>query len=154
MMILIILLGLLFICALLLCLAIWRENRGPFPRIKLKDFKKFYALNPERWDIVHDYVGCNTSGVEYEYFSFGFIDYMKYLSWKDELEANEKTKASMESIQRMLDAVKEDIAKAKEQEEANSMDEFIKQLLIDIKDRHIEPEIPSLPELLKKYGVE
>lgn len=153
MIILIIFLGLLFICALLICLAVWRENRGPFPRIKLKDFKKFYALNPERWDIAHDYVGCKTSGAKYEYFSFGFIDYMKYLSWKDELESDEKTKTSMESIQRMLDAVKEDIAKVKAREATDSM-AGITQLLKDIEAQGIDCVPPSLIEFLKKHGIE
>lgn len=148
-----IILGMLLIFALVMYWLTWLDTCGNYPRIKLKDFEKFYALNPERWVINGDYVGCKTDKGKYEWFCFGFIDYVKYMMWLGKLSNDKKAKAHMESTQRMLDSVKEDIAKAKAREATDSM-VGIAQLLKDIEAQGIDCVPPSLIELLKKYDIE
>lgn len=131
----------------------WLEHCKDYPRIKLKDFKKFYALNPERWHMRGCHVGCKTSSCRYEYFQFGFVDFGRYLAWQHKIDKNHKAKAHMEATQRMMDAVKEDIAAAKEKENANQVVTAFK-ILEELRKMNMDDECPSLVELLKKYDIE
>ena len=139
----------------LIVFMVWRCDKRQYNKIKFKDFKKFYELNPERWRCETSYVLCSIKNdfAKYEMFAFKFIDECKYRLWRrrcNQISANKKRAAA---TQRMLDAVKEDIVKAKAREATNSM-AGISQLLKEIKDQKLTDELPSLAELLKKYGVE
>ena len=139
---------------LLIVFAISRWENRQYNKIKFKEFKKFYELNPERWNCQTDYVMCKiTTDYDYEVFAFNFIDECKYRLWRRSLNKTNMNKEHVEATQRMLDAVKEDIAKAKAQEVTNSM-AGITQLLKDIKTQGIDCVPPSLIELLKKYDIE
>ena len=131
-----------------------RWDKRHCPKIKFKDFKRFYELNPKRWRCDTDYVQCQ---IEREYdcemFVFTFVDECKYRIWRRKCSKHKENQKRNKSIQRMLDAVKADIASAKAQETTDSIAAF-KQLLKEIKDQKMTDELPSLAELLKKYGVE
>ena len=85
MIILAILLGVLF-TALLVMFIDWKESSGKHPRIKFEDFKKFYALNHNRWYIYDARVECripwtNAWSGSNESFVFNFVDYYKDKLW-------------------------------------------------------------------------
>jgi hypothetical protein len=134
---------------------VWRCDKRQYNKIKFKDFKKFYELNPKRWRCETSYVFCSIKGDfdEYEVFMFKFIDECKYRLWRRRCNKVSANKERAAATQRMLDAVKEDIANAKAQETTDLMAAF-KQLFKEIKDQKMTDELPSLAELLKKYGVE
>lgn len=131
----------------------WRFDHRNWPRIKFEDFKKFYALNSNRWVIGNDYVKCKLDENKCEGFEFNFIDFCKYKRWKRKLDDHKRNADSMESIQRMMDVVKEDIAAAKEKENANQVVTAFK-LLEELRKMNMDGECPSLIELLKKYNIE
>lgn len=137
----------LWITALAILTAIHLDKRQ-YNKIKFKEFKKFYELNPDRWRCETDHVYCQI-GKEYdcEVFMFSVIDECKYRLWRRNRDKINMNKTHAKATQRMLDAVKEDIAKAKKKETTHSVGAFL-QLL---KDTNVESELPSLAELLKKY---
>lgn len=139
----------------LIVFVVWRCDKRQYNKIKFKDFKKFYELNPKRWRCETSYVFCSIKDdfYEYEVFMFKFIDECKYRLWRRRCNKVSANKERAAATQRMLDAVKEDITKAKAQEATNSM-VGIAQLLKEIKDQNLTDKLPSLAELLKKYGVE
>lgn len=122
----------------------WRLDNRHYPKIKFKDFKKFYELNPKRWWCANNYVKCRVNN-EYdcEIFFFKFIDECRYRIWRRKRDKHKVNKKHNQSIQRMLDAVKEDVAKAKEKEAVNMIDLFTKEL----------ENVPSLIKALEKHGV-
>ena len=121
----------------------WRMMNENLPRIKFKDFTKFHALNDRRWTLGVDYVKCKLGGDACEVFEFSFIDFLKYRFWKRKNDSHQRNSDNIQSIQRMMDAVKEDIAKAKEKETTNIIDLLVK-----------EPDrIPSLLKILEENGI-
>lgn len=147
-----IILSMLLIFALEMYWSTWLDTCGNYPRIKFKDFKKFYALNPERWNVLDEHVGCKTSSGKYEYFRFGFIDFGRYIMWQVKIAQGHTTQAHMEVTQRMMNAVKEDIDAAKAKENINQSAAF--KILEDLRKMNMTDECPSLVELLKKYGID
>lgn len=133
----------LLIFLLALAIAYYQAN-SILPKIKFNDFKKFYELNPKRWRCETDYVYCQV-GSEYdrEAFSFSFIDKCKYKIWRRKCDKHKVNQKHNQSTQRMLDAVKEDITKAKEKEAINTIDLFVKEL----------DSIPSLLKTLEEHGI-
>jgi hypothetical protein len=95
------------------------------PKLKLKSFLTFYAINPDRW-ILHEWcVTCKIPRenhypmlvVNYteEGFHFSYIDTCRYCLWYKNLQKR-KTKQSLDkSTLRMLEAVKLDIAAIEDQ---------------------------------------
>lgn len=105
----------LILASLLVMVIDWCFEKGTMARIKFSAFKKFYALNPDRWDLANSYVICRSeqgSLIHCDLFSFGFIDFYKYKLWyyKDEKDCEEKQKAK--ELARMIVAVKKDIENA------------------------------------------
>lgn len=113
---------------MLLLTLIGYETNGV--KIKFKSFKKFYEINPDRWDLCYGYVRCNTGKMFiYEDFHFGFIDFIKYKLWYKMLERNQNKRREAESISRMITAVKQDIANTEciaKQEVQDAQDIFLK----------------------------
>ena len=134
--------ALAFVCsALIITLAIgafigglfaileYLDKKYGYPKIDFKSFKKFYVLNPSRWTCHSSYVTCHTSkGCGYDNFSFGFIDYYKYKCWMKAQDRQHTENIHNESMQRMMDAVKIDIANS--EAEAKRMHE---KLLADLR---------------------
>ena len=139
----------LWILLLVFAFAYYQAN-SLLPKITFKNFKKFYELNPKRWRCETDYVQCRIDKeYNYEAFNFSFIDECKYRIWRRKRAKHNVNQKRNKSIQRMMDAVKEDIASAKK----NEMDEM-QNLIDDLKQLNTMAELPSLAELLKKYGAE
>lgn len=84
-------------------------------KLKFKSFKRFYNINPDRWDLDDAFVVCkcntNSWNTTKEYFYFGFIDYIRYKFWRRNLNKRDKEKAHAQSTARMINSVREDIKK-------------------------------------------
>lgn len=114
--------GALFFCILLILFINWIfERSNSAPKIKFKDFKKFYLINPDRWKLYSVTVGCldeskysYTFGHHYIVLNFSYSDYLKYVLWKFMLEHRKKNIKSTETMLRVVELVKKDIAKSEE----------------------------------------
>jgi hypothetical protein len=109
------------------------------PKIKFEAFKKFYAINPDRWNLDIGYVKCkivneNKSayrGLFYTYdseqFYFSFLDYFKYKRFCKQLEKDKLNKKHMEATAKMIGMVKKDIANMEnlaEQQKQQAIENF------------------------------
>lgn len=87
----------------------WCANCHDYPKIKYKDFQRYYDTHPDRWYCYeyrvayHRYIDTYTE--MYESFNFGFIDFCRYILWQFRLEKVKKRKARAESMQRFLDDI-------------------------------------------------
>ena len=88
-----------------------------YAKIKFESFKKFYDINPNRWELHDDHVNClietyyNSLLNKYERFQFDFVDYRKYVRWLKNKKERDKEMANMESTAKMIAAVRQDISK-------------------------------------------
>ena len=107
--IILILLGIIIASFGLYMSIIWCADGRGWAKIKYKDFRKYYALNPNRWN-------CRQFSVIYtnymstfeemrEYFNFSFIDFCRYSLWQWKLAREESRKRNAESMQRMIDDI-------------------------------------------------
>ena len=80
-------------------------------KIKFTAFKKFYAINPNRWDIYEDHVACNTITYSREQFHFGFIDFIRYRWWVKGYKKRRRIDKENEIMKKLVDSVKRDIEK-------------------------------------------
>lgn len=87
-------------------------------KIKFKNFKEFYEVNPERWEIYDGHVACKRvkRSLYVDHFHFSFIDWIKYKIWRRGIERREKKQSDSKATARMLESVKADIQAAKEAE--------------------------------------
>lgn len=92
-----------------------------YPKIKFKTFKKFYLINHDRWKLYSTTVGCLDEskysyihGHKYIELRFNYIDCIKYTIWKFILEHRKKNIKSTETMLRVVELVKKDIAKSEE----------------------------------------
>ena len=95
--------------------ALGPSDRG-YANIDFESFRKFYNINPERWELHDDYVRCVTKfkydiAWDYEQFQFNFVDYQKYKKWLNNKKQHDKDVADMKSTAKMIAAVKQDIEK-------------------------------------------
>ena len=100
--------------ALILALvACWHDSIGDMPKIKFKSFKNFYELNPDRWILHDDCVGCKSERFYTSFvadrFHFGFVDFYRYKLWMHSLERQKENKRKAQITARMVAAVKQDI---------------------------------------------
>jgi hypothetical protein len=98
-------LGLTVVVIFSVLIIYWLSNSCGFPKIKYRDFRKYYKLNPERW-----YCGLHTVRYEMsdgsgELFNFGLIGFYRYKLWQHKIDLAEKRKECAESMQRFLDDV-------------------------------------------------
>lgn len=128
--ILIAFIGAVCIFAFILSLATWYEDTHFYlPKIKFASFKKFYEINPNRWALCSGHVECKIDDKYYnpEKFRFSYIGYWKYQSWRKQQQNILKQEKHNESIKRMMDAVKQDIA-ASEAEAKNAQAKLMEEL--------------------------
>ena len=85
-------------------------------KISFKSFKRFYEINPDRWELNGSYVKCLDRHPVYstyisasERFDFNFIDYIRYDNWRKSNRNKQMHKKKMESTARMLALVKQDV---------------------------------------------
>lgn len=115
--------GISFVAIIILAVTLlhvlsWYESVSRCPRIKFKAFKRFYALNSDRWECKSDNVVCVISthsafGMEIpnerESFHFGFIDYYRYKLWLRKRNKMKEDSRNMQITAKMVAAVKKDI---------------------------------------------
>lgn len=80
-------------------------------KIKFSSFKKFYAINPDRWKIKDDYVTYYNIYSNVEEFHFGYIDYCRYKWWLKGYKKRKSIEKENEIMKRMIETVKQDIEK-------------------------------------------
>lgn len=116
----IVLMLVIFIVYLIYILIDWSINTpGDTTKIKFKAFEKFYAINPERWELKDSYVVCliEDQNRRYSYyrsydrkcFCFGVLDYRRYKRFCKMVERNKIKEKDMKNIAEMLGAVRQDI---------------------------------------------
>lgn len=98
-------LGLVVVVIFSVLIANWLCNSFEFPKIKYRDFRKYYKLNPERWYCGLHTVRYQMSDGSGELFNFGPIGFYRYKLWQHKIDLAEKRKARAESMQRFLDDI-------------------------------------------------
>lgn len=126
--------GVASVIAFIISLTIWSEDTPfSYPKIKFASFKKFYEINPNRWELRTGYVECKIDRdyyYNYEKFRFGYLCYWKYCSWRKQQQKTLEQEKHNKSMQRMMDAVKIDIANSEaeaKKAQAKLMEELRKQ---------------------------
>lgn len=102
--------GLPVAVALVVMAVIWYESIGNSVKIKFSSFKKFYDVNPYRWNLYDDGVSCrrdNTYGVISTH--FGFIDFYRYKLWRKGLDKRDREKEHAKNMSIIISNVKKDI---------------------------------------------
>lgn len=95
-----------------LALMVWASdvnNARHSAKIKFKTFKHFYEINPDRWVLHEDCVLCKLEYMVCEKLRFGFIDFLRYVLWRTAKNRNNVKKGQVESMSKVIAAVKEDI---------------------------------------------
>lgn len=97
---------------ILIMLLYWWESTHSVSKIKFKSFKKFYTIEPDRWEIKRDYVVCKTPE-RHIILTFNFFDYYVYCAWC-KYNSKMKTKKEMQrkqdkDISAVLKVVRQDI---------------------------------------------
>ena len=107
----------------------WSVERKNKIIIELNQFKLFYSMNPDAWELRYSYVlykVLNERGyIEKEYrFSFPFIDYIRYMILRKKLFNKKEQSKYLELYLEALEYIKKDIEKFTEQN-----NEFVKEQL-------------------------
>ena len=124
----------------------WRcESKGP--KMKYRDFRKFYALNPDRWYLCPSNVYCKTKDGD-ENFNFGFIDFWRYKFWFRSKKKGKRNAEYAKATQRMLDAVKQDVKSTKSVADTQIIT-ALRETINSMKGLGLQDNNP-LEELLKK----
>lgn len=79
-------------------------------KIKFSSFKKFYDVNPYRWNLCDDGVTCrrdDTYGTVSTH--FGFIDFYRYKLWRKGLDKRDREKEHAKDLAIIIANVKKDI---------------------------------------------
>lgn len=110
--------GIICLITLLGILYLFREDvPSNAAKISFKAFKKFYLINPDRWELCSCYVECKIPMECYpklfansEEFYFNFFDCQKYKKFLKRIRKNKIKTKNAEATAKMINAVKKDIA--------------------------------------------
>ena len=99
-----------FIIVFIFLIIFWSESIGNSTKIKFSSFKKFYEVNPYRWNLYDDGVSCRRDGT-YGTISthFGFIDFYRYKLWRKSLDKRDREKEHAKDLAIIIANVKKDI---------------------------------------------
>lgn len=119
----------------------WVTGQSRCPKIEFKSFQEFYNINPKRWELKEDHIVCRCNqaynGIFHriEQFEFTYIDYLKYIHWKRNIEKEENFKEQNKSIANMLAAVREDIRSLEERSkrEKNEAIDYLQKILNNLR---------------------
>lgn len=101
-----ILLGMVVIVIISALITYWFVNSREYPKIKYRDFLKYYNMNPERWHCYYDSIVCyDLFDGGSEWFCFGFIGFYRYKLRKYRIKKAKQRKEYAESMQRFLDDI-------------------------------------------------
>jgi len=82
----------------------WYWAQKNMPRIKYKDFRRWYNMNPRLFTAYECSVLCNLKVMNKEY-TFGFIDYWRYWLWYKKNEIAENKKWRQAHANRLAEAI-------------------------------------------------
>lgn len=99
----------------------WFED-APFSnddsiKISHKDFMKYYAINPARYDLRSGYVYVDIPCKPRRMITFGFFDYWRYKSFYKSTKKQDKMRANAEMLSDYLNVVMQDVRKAQKRAE-------------------------------------
>lgn len=87
------------------------QNWNTVGYIKFKSFLAFYNINPNRWELLDDYVRFLNNPRKFgDTYCFRFIDYYRYLIWRHKENNRIDSISSAQKYQEMIDILKQDIA--------------------------------------------
>lgn len=98
-------LGFVFILILTVLISYWRWKSYEYPKIKYRDFHKYYAMNPEGWYCGYSYVSYQLSNGDSEEFCFWPVGFYRYRLRNYLIKTAKRRKEDAEAIQRMLDDI-------------------------------------------------
>lgn len=102
--------GLPLAIALIVMIIFWYESIGNSIKIKFSSFKKFYDVNPYRWNLFDDGVSCRRDDTCATISThFGFIDFYRYKLWRRSLDKRDKEKEHAKDMAIIIANVKKDI---------------------------------------------
>lgn len=113
-------------------------------RLKFKDFKTYYFLNPDSWEL-DDYTvrkkGVLAPGYSFvlQDFSFSFIDVIYYKIFKNQLKRKKINKEVNSAHMALIDAVQKDINDIRKK--ANKEIEESSKIMIQVKKNFMKEEI-------------
>ena len=97
----------------------WNIGRSDKLKIKLKQFKRFYNMNPKAWRLKDSYVIYEVfngyDGKATFKFYFPFLDFIRYIIFKKGIEKKSAQVKYTESYLEALEYIKKDIEKFTEQ---------------------------------------
>ena len=95
----------MFIIILTVLITYWRGQSREYPKIKYRDFRKYYAQNPERWYCGCSFVSYSFSDGDSEEFCFWPVGFYRYRLRNYLIKMANRRKENAESLQRMLDDI-------------------------------------------------
>lgn len=98
-------LGFVFIFILVIVITYWRCYSSDYPKIKYRDFRKYYAMNPDKWYCGHSFVSYRFSDGESEEFCFRLVGFYLYMLRNYFIKMVNRRKEDAEAMQRMLDDI-------------------------------------------------
>lgn len=98
-------LGMVTIAILIYLITYWWWESRENPKIKYKDFLKYYKLHPERWYCGDSYVRYELFDGSSEYFCFGLISFYRYKLRNYRIAKAKQRKEYAKSMQRFLDDI-------------------------------------------------
>lgn len=105
-----ILIGFPVIVILFAMVLIWYESIDNSTKIKFSSFKKFYEVNPYRWNLFDDGVSCRRDDTCATISThFGFIDFYRYKLWRKGLDKRDREKEYAKNMSIIIANVKKDI---------------------------------------------
>ena len=98
------------------------NNRSEIHFLKFSDFKAYYLVNPNRWDLMDWQVAFwNPTGhrayMDKVYFRFSFADKFRYRQWKRALNKQKKNEKMNAELIEVLKVIQEDAKKLQEKAE-------------------------------------
>lgn len=98
-------LGFVLIFILTILISYWRCYSSDYPKIKYRNFRKYYAMNPERWYCGRSYVSYRLSNGDSEEFCFWPVGFYRYRLRNYLIKTAKRRKEDAECVQRMLDDI-------------------------------------------------
>lgn len=88
--------------------------------IKLKTFKAFYEINPDRWTLYDDCINFHIDGWYEDTYCFHFIDYYRYQLWHYKIKKYDSQLETNKAYAKMIKIIKQDIADFEERNAAET----------------------------------
>ena len=94
-----------FFLASVILITYWRFQSYDYPKIKYGNFRKYYAMNPDKWYCGHSFVSYRLSNGDSEEFCFRLFGFYLYRLRNYLIKVARRRKEDAEAVQRMLDDI-------------------------------------------------